>query len=544
MAQSSGSGLGGPSNPLRSGFDAANAALTSAADEALKSAGLHSHDVSGICAGLAGASQRNVVKRVLVFLAREFPRAVAQVTTDYEIALEAAVGAGPGVVLIAGTGSSAYGRNAEGLTARAGGYGPWIGDEGSAFEIGRRAVAAVARTRDNAALPTLLSEMIPSAVHCSDWDELMQRIMKTPDDVFPALFPVVAQAAEIEDSAAKEDSVYGGDQSRKPGHDRDAPPGHERKRICFGEMRRGVRTQPNAGFACRFRSRQRRSARERFAAHDFSCCGSGENCYAHGSNSCGRSRQCRLKKRCALDDARIVPAEPIADLLSSTNEENLRALIANAALDETQLCLLLDRKDLSATVLDEIAKQKQWRANYRVRYALAAHPHTPRLIAMRLLRDLHLMDLVWISLLPASPVELRRLAEERVLTQLPQLPLGQRIMLARRGSARVAGGLIAEGPLQVARIALDNAFLTESQLLKLLAKDSLGERIVAAIANHEKWSKLMNVRIALLRHGHSPVDRILSFIPDLALQDIQDLLGLSTLSARVRSGLASELARR
>lgn len=250
------------------------------------------------------------------------------------------------------------------------------------------------------------------------------------------------------------------------------------------------------------------------------------------------------KEEVPLDDARIVPAEPIADLLSSTNEENLRALIANAALDETQLCLLLDRKDLSATVLDEVAKQKQWRANYRVRYALAAHPHTPRLIAMRLLRDLHLMDLVWISLLPASPVELRRLAEERVLTQLPQLPLGQRIMLARRGSARVSGGLIAEGPLQVARIALDNAFLTESQLLKLLAKDSLGERIVAAIANHEKWSKLMNVRIALLRHGHSPVDRILSFIPDLALQDIQDLLGLSTLSARVRSGLASELARR
>jgi N-acetylglucosamine kinase-like BadF-type ATPase len=199
-----GSGLGGPSNPLRSGFDAANAALTSAADEALKSAGLHSHDVSGICAGLAGASQRSVVKRVLVFLAREFPRAVSQVMPDYEIALEAAVGAGPGVVLIAGTGSSAYGRNTEGVTARAGGYGPWIGDEGSAFEIGRRAVAAVARTRDNAALPTLLSEMIPEALHCADWDELMQRIMKTPDEVFPALFPVVAQAAESEDSAAKE----------------------------------------------------------------------------------------------------------------------------------------------------------------------------------------------------------------------------------------------------------------------------------------------------------------------------------------------------
>jgi hypothetical protein len=249
------------------------------------------------------------------------------------------------------------------------------------------------------------------------------------------------------------------------------------------------------------------------------------------------------------EDARFVAVrtalpESIPGLLSIVNEEMLRALIANPALDETHVCLLLDRKDLSATLLEEIAKQKQWRANYRVRYALAAHPQTPRLVAMRLLRDLHLMDLVRISLLPASPVELRRLAEERVLTQLPQLPLGQRIMLARRGSARVTGGLIAQGPFQVARIALDNPFLNESQLLKLLAKESLGERIVAAIAHHEKWSTLMNIRIALLRHRHSPVERVLTFVPDLTLHDIQDLLGLSSLSARVRAGLGSEITRR
>ncbi len=98
--------------------------------------------------------------RTLAFLSQEFLNAVSQVTTDYEIALEAAVGAGPGVVLIAGTGSAAYGRNAAGEMARAGGYGPWVGDEGSAFEIGRRAVAAVARTRDQAAPMTLLTDMI------------------------------------------------------------------------------------------------------------------------------------------------------------------------------------------------------------------------------------------------------------------------------------------------------------------------------------------------------------------------------------------------
>ncbi len=124
--------------------------------------------------------------------------------------------------------------------------------------------------------------------------------------------------------------------------------------------------------------------------------------------------------------------ETIPTLLASSDESALRSLLDNPAFDETHVCLLLQRKDLSGLLLEEISKRKIWRAAYRVRLGLAAHPHTPRLIAMRLLRELHLMDLVRISLLTSSSMELRRLAEERILTQLAQLPLGQKIMLARR----------------------------------------------------------------------------------------------------------------
>lgn len=199
-----GEGRGGPSNPLRSGYDGAFRSISESAAEALRAAGLHTRDITGVCAGLAGAGRRNVVRRMMVFLTQEFLRATAYVTTDYEIALEAAAGEGPGMVLIAGTGSVAYGRNNAGETAKAGGYGPWVGDEGSAFEIGRRAIAAIARSRDLDAPVTLLTEMIPAALECPDWDELLQRIMKSPDNIFPRLFPVVADAANAEDSAAKE----------------------------------------------------------------------------------------------------------------------------------------------------------------------------------------------------------------------------------------------------------------------------------------------------------------------------------------------------
>jgi hypothetical protein len=251
-----------------------------------------------------------------------------------------------------------------------------------------------------------------------------------------------------------------------------------------------------------------------------------------------------LEDRADAQAARTAAREDIPQLLASGSEDTLRSLIDNPEFDETHVCLLLERKDLSGLLLEEISKRQTWRANYRVRLGLAAHPHTPRLIAMRLLRELHLMDLVRVSLLPTSGMELRRLADERVLTQLPQLPLGQKLMLARRGSTRIAAGLVAHGPEQVTRVALDNSFLTESQLLKTLAKQSLPARIVAVVANHDKWSKRVNIRVALLRHPHTPPDRVPALVPGLPRREIEDLLELSRLPENVRAHLREELTLR
>ncbi len=199
-----GMGHAGPANALRCGFETAFRSIAEAASEALESAHLKPGDIAGVCAGLAGAGQRSVVRRMMVFLGNEFPHATVNVTTDLEVALELAVGPGPGVVLIAGTGSAAYGRNATGETARSGGYGPWVGDEGSAYDIGRRAVAAVARARDLNGPVTLLAEMISSVLNCSEWDDLMQRIAARPDEILPKLFPAVTDAANSGDSTAME----------------------------------------------------------------------------------------------------------------------------------------------------------------------------------------------------------------------------------------------------------------------------------------------------------------------------------------------------
>jgi len=222
----------------------------------------------------------------------------------------------------------------------------------------------------------------------------------------------------------------------------------------------------------------------------------------------------------------------------------LLALLDNPALDETQLCLLLDRKDLPPEILDEVASRKNLHKNYRVKRALAFHPHTPRLVSMRLIRSLYLMDLTQLALSVGTLPELKRIAEEQLLARLAQLPLGQKITLARRGPARVAGALLAEGHPRILSVVLDNAYLTEAQVLKALAREKVPLAVTHAIAQHRRWSCVYNVRLALIRTPGTTLPTILTYLPDLNVSDLRDLGSPGIVSEPLRKYLQAELDRR
>jgi hypothetical protein len=94
------------------------------------------------------------------------------------------------------------------------------------------------------------------------------------------------------------------------------------------------------------------------------------------------------------------------------------------------------------------------------------------------------------------------------------------------------------------KLALANSLLTESQVLKVLAKPGVAARVVTAIAQHAKWSLQYNVRVALVRHEHTPVPALLQFLPDITLRDLKDALTLEAVTPPVRKYLQQELARR
>ena len=242
--------------------------------------------------------------------------------------------------------------------------------------------------------------------------------------------------------------------------------------------------------------------------------------------------------------ARHAPAGELNSLIHEASEESLLALLENPNLDEGHISQLLERLDLPADVLSAVAQTGKWTASEGIRFRLARHPHTPRRIALSSVRQLFLFDLVRLSLLPSTPAEVRRVAEELIVTRIPHLPVGQKLTLARRGPARVAGAILAEGHAQAIKLALANTFLTESQVLKVLAKPGVPERSVAAIAQHPKWSSQYNVRMALVRNPRTPVPSVLAFLPNLTMRDLDEIATLEALAPHLKKYIQKELMRR
>jgi N-acetylglucosamine kinase-like BadF-type ATPase len=121
------------------------------------------HDVrpAAICLGIAGVDRPDDARVMQALMRRIGHKAKVLVVNDALIALEAgAPGGQPGVVIISGTGSIAYGRNANNQAARAGGWGYMLGDEGSGYWIGRAALRAVLREADRRGPATQLTGLL------------------------------------------------------------------------------------------------------------------------------------------------------------------------------------------------------------------------------------------------------------------------------------------------------------------------------------------------------------------------------------------------
>ena len=190
----------GPSNAVNVGASSSAAALASAGREALSAAAKSSSEVAYVLAGISGASEPSVQAEIQANLKPIFPNATIIIASDLVLSL-AAAGETPSLVVIAGTGSAVLGWTSPHRVSRAGGFGPIIGDAGSANDIGRKTVARCFQKVLNKE-EFLLTDEICRTFDCT-WNQFVDLAREQPTVVFPKVFPLVAKAAESGDVAAR-----------------------------------------------------------------------------------------------------------------------------------------------------------------------------------------------------------------------------------------------------------------------------------------------------------------------------------------------------
>jgi len=194
--------LGGPANIQLHNKETFKTTINSLLSELYTSSRSSSRMVKAIVAGFAGAgrsSNREIAGSILDKLDLKNRH---KIMTDMEIALYGAFRDKPGIILIAGTGSAAFGRDAIGNVRRCGGWGYLVGDEGSGYYIGRTAVRYTLQSYDTILPATVLTDII-----CEAFD------LETIDQIIPAIYSGAVSRIDIANLApAVLDAEVQGDQ--------------------------------------------------------------------------------------------------------------------------------------------------------------------------------------------------------------------------------------------------------------------------------------------------------------------------------------------
>ena len=192
---------GGGANLQAAGELAVEKVLHQVMDEAIGDRDIRP---AAVCLGIAGVDREDDAEAVRGIMRRIGFKTRTLVVNDALIALVAGAGDRPGVVVVAGTGSIAYGRDAASRAARAGGWGYLLGDEGGGFWIGRAALAAVVRQFDGRGPETLLTGLVLDQMRLANPTQLIHAVYGGGIHRYAigSIAPVVQRAADAGDAVA------------------------------------------------------------------------------------------------------------------------------------------------------------------------------------------------------------------------------------------------------------------------------------------------------------------------------------------------------
>lgn len=199
--------IGGPSNFLVIGVEIVSETILNLVNECVSSQKISVEDIEAVVLGTTGGGRRNdaelLEKKIFEDAKQKFISINKfRVESDARIALEGSFSGKAGSILIAGTGSIMFGKDNAGEIHRVGGFGRFIGDEGSGYRIGRIGLNAVARYFDGRSKSTKIADLLEQEFSISSSEELITEVYRNNFNI-AAVAPLVFDAAESGDVTAQ-----------------------------------------------------------------------------------------------------------------------------------------------------------------------------------------------------------------------------------------------------------------------------------------------------------------------------------------------------
>ncbi len=226
-----------------------------------------------------------------------------------------------------------------------------------------------------------------------------------------------------------------------------------------------------------------------------------------------------------LHMARTAPVEKLWVVIQQATEEVLLAVLENPACEPFHVVAVLRSPRVTPAVTERVYADSRWLRHYRVKVALVHCRATPYAISSQVIYELFWYDLAQVALNPRVDPRLRQMAERLVIQKLEEMAVGEKMALAKVASR----GLIVHlrNTRQEAGVLLNllrNPRLVEEDLLALLQAPQLPVEFLRTLAALPQWSNRPAVRMALLRHPHTPVHVVAQLIPRLQPSEVLQLL--------------------
>jgi hypothetical protein len=173
---------------------------------------------------------------------------------------------------------------------------------------------------------------------------------------------------------------------------------------------------------------------------------------------------------------------------------------------------------------------KHFLDNQKVICALVCHHDTPSHIALTLLPQLSIFELIKMCHIPGVSPDQRMAAERTIIKRLPAQPLGNKLTLARRGTSAVVEALLKEGIAPLTEACLDNPHLKEGAVHQFITSAVSTAETISMVARSSRWKGRPNIRLAILKNPRTPVIWFTMFLPGLPQSTIRELLSVPRLT--------------